>query len=238
MSVPASRGGGTGPALHGCFWAEPTASLEQSRPHLRCDDILGKLKSAGLPGEFVKWCDPLCQGATRSRLTQAEWRRTRVEFVAQDCDLPLEEVQRDLAEEDRVGACLAQDEVVLWFEHDLFDQSILIYLLDWFARHRGDYRLSLVSISSHPEVERFIGLGNLDAPLEAAILRHLQELPWTGDGLALTERLALEAIQGESAAGWTSFARCSTARRRPGWETPCFGGCCSVSVKQSMLLLS
>ncbi|WP_256831125.1 hypothetical protein [Paenibacillus sp. Pae15] len=30
------------------------------------------------------------------------------------------------------------DEVVLWFEHDLFDQTLLIYLLQWLAaRERG-----------------------------------------------------------------------------------------------------
>jgi hypothetical protein len=39
------------------------------------------------------------------------------------------------------------DEVVLWFEHDLFDPLILIRLLDWFGRRElGRTRVSLVCI--------------------------------------------------------------------------------------------
>jgi hypothetical protein len=55
------------------------------------------------------------------------------------------------------------DEVVLWFEHDLFCQVQLIYLLQWFAaRELGDTKLSLVCVNEFPGVQPFHGLGQLN----------------------------------------------------------------------------
>jgi hypothetical protein len=53
-------------------------------------------------------------------------------------------------------------EVALWFEHDLFCQVNLLYLLDWFASRSMDgTRLSLICIDAFPGIEDFRGLGQL-----------------------------------------------------------------------------
>ena len=51
--------------------------------------------------------------------------------------------------------------VVLWFEHDSYDQLILAYILNHLALQRRPTRLELVATDSIPGVERFIGLGQL-----------------------------------------------------------------------------
>jgi hypothetical protein len=62
------------------------------------------------------------------------------------------------------------DELVLWFEHDLFDQLNLIQLLTWVHEQRPTTKLvSLICIGSFPGHPRFKGLGEL-APLELASL--------------------------------------------------------------------
>jgi hypothetical protein len=54
------------------------------------------------------------------------------------------------------------DETILWFEHDLFCQVNLIYLLDWLSRQPGERtRLRLVCVGEFPGVEDFRGLGQL-----------------------------------------------------------------------------
>jgi hypothetical protein len=70
---------------------------------------------------------------------------------------------RQLAEYDR-GAeeATSAEEVILWFEHDLFDQLALIRLLARFARRGLPAQLTLVSIDRHPEVPNFLGLGQLE----------------------------------------------------------------------------
>src|SRR5690349_17677172 len=103
--------------------------------HIRCgDDILGRLEDAGLPGEFARWSDPLCQGPTPAHLQGEAWTRMRAEFIADHYEVPSENALEYLREQDRALEKSARhDRVCLWFEHDLFDQTILIYLLQWYA---------------------------------------------------------------------------------------------------------
>jgi hypothetical protein len=63
------------------------------------------------------------------------------------------------------------DEVVLWFEHDLFDQLLLLKHLDWFSRRPlGRTKLSLICIGEFPGFEPFHGLGQLDADQLTSLL--------------------------------------------------------------------
>jgi hypothetical protein len=56
------------------------------------------------------------------------------------------------------------EEVVLWFEHDLFCQLNLLYLLDWFAHATAaPNHLSLIDIGEFPGRKNFRGLGELTA---------------------------------------------------------------------------
>ena len=82
-------------------------------------------------------------------------------------------VRREFAERDRaLAAGAAEDEVVLWFEHDLYDQLQLIQLLDWFADHPHP-RLTLVNPPEYLgsiTVERARALFDARAPVTAAQL--------------------------------------------------------------------
>ena len=52
------------------------------------------------------------------------------------------------------------DEVVLWFEHDLFDQLMLSFLLHWFSNQTlGHTKLNLLCIGDYPGIDLFRGLG-------------------------------------------------------------------------------
>lgn len=140
--------------------------------HVRCgDDILEALRSLGR-GPAVKWCDPLCQGPAPSGLRGAAWRAVRARFLADAYGPRYADALAALAAEDRAlmqGA--KHDEIVLWFEADLFDQSILMALLARFGPClRRATRLSLVCIGAHPDVPRFIGLGQLSAAQLDALL--------------------------------------------------------------------
>jgi hypothetical protein len=219
--------------------------------HIRCgSDIRDKLRAAGVAGDFLEVSDPVCQGPVPDGLDETALREARSSFLAGAYGLTLEAARRRLAAEaaglDGAGT---YDRLVLWFEHDSYDQTVLIRLLDRFAAEPERWlgRLFLICIDRHPGIERFIGLGQLDAsqlaelaagpevrpvsktqlalgraawsafraadpaelarvvsgetpelPLLApALRRHLQELPWTRDGLSLAERLLLTAAAAE-----------------------------------------
>jgi len=107
------------------------------------------LLQSGLPGQVVFWNDVLAEGPVPRGLPLRELSRIRERFLADFFDLPHSEVS--FAQRDETLAHFRDhEEVVLWFEHDLFDQLQLVQLLDWFAaQDLGQTRLSLVSSSSY-----------------------------------------------------------------------------------------
>lgn len=156
--------------------------------HVRCGhDILAALDQAGVPGSKVAWADPLCEGPVPGHLDRAALRTLRTGWLAAHLGLDAATVAAQMTAED---AALAQAdsfaEVVLWFEHDLYDQAILIWLLTVLAaRVRAGQAVSLVCIGEHPEVPRFCGLGQLSPPALADL--YAQRSPVTADQVSLAE---------------------------------------------------
>lgn len=135
--------------------------------HLRCGtDIRDTLRAAAIPGEFLEWADPICQGPVLA-LPEPEYLERRRAWLSAAWELPRAEVDAKLQPMSMLPARLEpHDEVCLWFEHDLFDQSILIQILAALAEARELWpRLRIVSIDRHPQVRRFIGLGQLKPEL-------------------------------------------------------------------------
>lgn len=175
--------------------------------HVRCGtDILWKLDEAGIPGRKVSWSDPLCLGpvpfADRERLRPVRARWLQAEFgIRNPSDLD------DLVEADRaVDTAGDHDEIVLWFEADLFDQAILVHLLDRLG-HLLDTptRLTLVTLHEMPGMQRFIGLGQLSPaqlgslfPKRVAVTREMVHAAreawkaWTAPTPELLQRIATD----------------------------------------------
>jgi hypothetical protein len=97
-------------------------------------------------------------------LSADEFRRVRADHLASAYGVSIEKCEQELrAQEDALSAFSDHEEVVLWFEHDLFCQVQLVYLLDWFAqRDLGRTKLSLVCVGEFPGIEYFRGLGQLN----------------------------------------------------------------------------
>jgi hypothetical protein len=160
--------------------------------HVRCgEDILAKLELAGVPGRKLSWADPLCEGPWLP-YERTFARPARARFLAERYALDFMSTLDTLATaDDALAAAADEDEVVLWFEHDLFDQSILAWLLVQLQPcvERG-VRLSLVQLSQHPSVARFVGLGQLEPAALGALFPRRE--PVRAETLALAAR-AVEA---------------------------------------------
>jgi hypothetical protein len=94
----------------------------------------------------------------------AEWYELRARFLSWGDGGSYRRVRASLEASDRaIADAPPETELVLWFEHDLFDQLLLIRLLDRIGKMRPERRLSLICVDGFPGVERFIGLGQLTA---------------------------------------------------------------------------
>ncbi len=116
------------------------------------------LSLADLPGEIRVWPDALDQGPLLP-VTDAEHARVRGAYWASRGlgDQAAQLTTWDASADEAAGA----EELILWFEHDLFDQLALIRLLARLARRGLPPTLTIVSIDRHPEVPNFMGFGQL-----------------------------------------------------------------------------
>ncbi|HSM84977.1 MAG TPA: hypothetical protein VLT16_02440 [Candidatus Limnocylindrales bacterium] len=128
------------------------------------ESVAGTLRESGLPGSSLSWIDVLHDGPVPQTSSLSELSDIRARALAGFGWGVYDQIRARFAERDRVLEGFGKhEEVVLWFEHDLFDQLQLIQLLAWFsARVPGPVRLSLIQIGSFPGVEPFYGLGELN----------------------------------------------------------------------------
>ena len=210
--------------------------------HIRCGgDIKAKIAAASIPGDYLSFADPAWLGPPPAFNA---WLSDRAALIAERCGLPRPRVRAELGEAywRLARAPVDYEHIVLWFEHDLYDQAVLARVLANFAQRKALPRIDIISIDRFRGIKPFVGLCQLTAQqlgslwpkrqrigrrplrlgsrawsalraltpeplaeliasdtralpfLKPALQRHLQELPWTTDGLSLTERAALSAL--------------------------------------------
>jgi hypothetical protein len=129
----------------------------------------GTLRRAGLGGEVSDNADILHEGPVPAGLSDERLREIRARFMAERGYCSYEHaIDYSKSWDSALEHASEHDEVVLWFEHDLFDQLNLIRVLDWFYRHPVP-ALSMICIDRFPGVEPFHGLGQLDAEQLASL---------------------------------------------------------------------
>jgi Domain of unknown function (DUF1835) len=115
------------------------------------DSAAGTLGEAGIDGKIIAWRDVLHEGPVDSSLSLEELSKQRARFISEQGWDDFAHVSGSFADRDRVIQHLDYfDEVVLWFEDDLYDQLQLIQLLDHFAVGAGrGKRVSLIVVDGY-----------------------------------------------------------------------------------------
>jgi hypothetical protein len=110
------------------------------------DYAADRIGASGLSGETLLWKDVLHEGPVPTGLPPEELAEVRARFLAERGWANLAGARQDFARREATLASYGDhEEVVLFFEHDLYDQLQLIQALDWFSgRDLGGTRLSIV----------------------------------------------------------------------------------------------
>src|SRR5688500_7302950 len=120
----------------------------------------------GVTGTVIAWRDILHDGPVPARLALEAMSDVRARFLASIGAGNLPDLLREFGARD--AALRAARKVVLWFEHDLYDQLQLIQILATLATQR-ETSSELICIGTFPGLEVFRGLGDL-TPVQLASL--------------------------------------------------------------------
>jgi hypothetical protein len=128
------------------------------------ESVAGTLRGSGVHGDVAIYGDLMYEGPAPAGINSDAWRERRSRFLNQAGYATLPDARRYLdAGWDALRSFPRYDEIVIWLDHRLSDQLILILALDWFScQSLGNCKLSLICPGVYPAVDPFIGLGQLN----------------------------------------------------------------------------
>lgn len=157
------------------------------------DAAIGVMRNAGIAGDFLPWRDVLHEGPVPAHASLQELSAIRARYIA-DCGwAEPDEAARQFRERDeKIAGFQEHEEVILWFEHDLYDQLQLLQLLDFFSgRDLGRTALNVIC------VDEYLGLMSPGRMGEVRALKR----PVSADQLRLGKR-AWSAFCAPDPLGW------------------------------------
>ena len=140
------------------------ASLSERTLHIANGDATaGLLREAGVPGKVAVWADVLHEGPVDPALARGVGIEKRAQHIEEMGIASAESAMKTMSQWHRDLRSYRQyEEVILWFEHDLYDQLALLHHLAYFATEKmGKCHLSLICVGAYPGKKRFRGLGQL-----------------------------------------------------------------------------
>jgi hypothetical protein len=140
------------------------------------------MREAGLSGDILPWRDVLHDGPVPRDLSLAELSRVRASFLAGGGAGEFHEIAQEFVARDALLERFPEfEQVVLWFEWDLYDQLQLIQILDTIA-----HRTATLDKTKLPPIETVSIAGCLGAlPVENFQGLYQNRIPVTADMLAL-----------------------------------------------------
>ncbi len=127
------------------------------------DAAASLIRDSGLGGTLLPWRDVLYDGPVPAGHCLETLYDLRADFLARQFDRAPEETRAGMTARDKTlrnAGTFA--EIVLWFEHDLYDQLRIMQILDALATDETvHHKLFLICIDRFPGIEPFYGLGQL-----------------------------------------------------------------------------
>jgi len=165
------------------------------------DSTVDIMKQAGVPGILLPWRDILHDGPVPDGLSLEDLSKVRAKFIAdRGWGAPEAIEQGFIARDNVLRSCEQYENVILWFEHDLYDQLQLLQILDWYDNHRPiKPKLAIICVDQY--------LGTLSPEQMAMLYRYEQTV--TEDHLALASK-AWSAFRASTPEQWFALLQMDT----------------------------
>ncbi|MGB5509790.1 DUF1835 domain-containing protein [Robiginitalea sp.] len=127
------------------------------------DFFTQRLKNLKFKGEIITWREMLCEGKTETSVGSEAFWKTRFEFLHKNYNISKSWfVEKTLKEYRSLCNHKQQDEIILWFEYDLFCQINMLAVISWLKTHRRHVQISLVCSGYEDDSKRLYGLNELN----------------------------------------------------------------------------
>ncbi|KAB1153623.1 DUF1835 domain-containing protein [Tenacibaculum aiptasiae] len=121
-----------------------------------------QLKNLNFKGDIITWREMLCEGKTSVDVGSENFWKTRFDFLKSSYKVTKRKfIDYTLKEYRNLCNQKKQDEIVLWFEYDLFCQINMLAVISWLKRYRKNQKISLVCSGKIANSEKMLGLGEL-----------------------------------------------------------------------------
>lgn len=126
------------------------------------DSLTEQMKELNLPGELIVWRELLCEGPTRQEIN-SEFFKIRKKFLKKEYDISAENYEeRFISEIKKLKQLEDFDQVVLWFEFDLFCHINMLAAINFLTEKKKPVPISLVCSKKLEGEKEFQPLSQLD----------------------------------------------------------------------------
>lgn len=126
------------------------------------DSFTSKLKKLKLKGEIITWREMLCEGKTETSVGSEAFWKTRFDFLHKNYNVSKSWfVEKTLKEYRSLCNHKQQDEIILWFEYDLFCQINMLAVISWLKTHRRHVQISMICSGYEDDTTHLYSLGEL-----------------------------------------------------------------------------
>lgn len=132
------------------------------------DDLTQCIKEIGLPGEIIIWREMLCEGPTSYELDSEKFFKLRSQFLNETYQISPEDYKSQFINElNKLSKINGYDEIVLWFEFDLFSHINMLAAISYLIENRKNAPVTLVCSKKLKGEKEF-------SPLSQLKVKHLK----------------------------------------------------------------
>lgn len=142
------------------------------------------IKELGLPGETIVWREMLCEGPTTYELGTEKFLDLRTKFLQQTYQISPRDYQKQFVEElNKLTVINGYDEIVLWFEFDLFSHINMLAVISHLRENKKTEPFTLVCSRKLKGDKEFQPLSQL--PAKNLLNHYEQRIDLTEDDLII-----------------------------------------------------
>ncbi|WP_442266005.1 DUF1835 domain-containing protein [Tenacibaculum sp. ZS6-P6] len=130
--------------------------------HITNGDVTTQiLKNLKIEGEIITWREMLCEGKTTTDVGSEDFWKIRYDFLSSAYKVTKKTFIDFTLKEYRNLCKQNQDEIVLWFDHDLFCQVNLVAVVSWLKKYRKGRKITLVQTNISDQSQSRYGFSGI-----------------------------------------------------------------------------